>query len=104
MGQIFRRKSVDYLLAQSTGENRQLKRVLGSFDVTMIGIGAIIGAGIFAMVGEAAVGASSGYPAGPALLISFLLTAIACGLVYARARIALAEGARGLGGAAPVTH
>jgi len=70
---------VDYLLAQSAGENRQLKRVLGSFDVTMIGIGAIIGAGIFAMVGEAAVGASSGYPAGPALLISFLLTAIACG-------------------------
>ena len=79
MGSIFRRKSVDYLLAQSAGDNRQLKRVLGSFDVTMIGIGAIIGAGIFAMVGEAAVGASSGYPAGPALLISFLLTAIACG-------------------------
>ncbi len=79
MGHIFRRKSVDSLLAQSTGDKGQLKRVLGSFDVTMIGIGAIIGAGIFAMVGEAAVGASSGYPAGPALLISFLITAIACG-------------------------
>jgi basic amino acid/polyamine antiporter, APA family len=79
MGSIFRRKSVDYLLAQSASDQHKLKRVLGSFDVTMIGIGAIIGAGIFAMVGEAAVGASSGYPAGPALLISFLLTAIACG-------------------------
>lgn len=76
---MFRRKSVDYLMAQATGDNRQLKRVLGSFDVTMIGIGAIVGAGIFAMVGEAAVGASSGYPAGPALLISFILTGIACG-------------------------
>jgi APA family basic amino acid/polyamine antiporter len=76
---IFRTKSVDALLAESQDSSRQLKRVLGSFDVTMIGIGAIIGAGIFAMVGEAAVGASSGYPAGPALLISFIITAIACG-------------------------
>ena len=76
---IFRRKSVDDLLKESTQGSHQLKRVLGSVDVTMIGIGAIIGAGIFAMVGEAAVGASSGYPAGPTLLISFLLTGIACG-------------------------
>lgn len=76
---IFRTKSVDALLSESQDVTRQLKRVLGPFDVTMIGIGAIIGAGIFAMVGEAAVGASSGYPAGPALLISFLITAIACG-------------------------
>ncbi|MEW5797242.1 MAG: amino acid permease [Candidatus Zixiibacteriota bacterium] len=76
---IFRTKSVDALIRESQDQDRQLKRVLGSFDVTMIGIGAIIGAGIFAMVGEAAVGASSGYPAGPALLVSFILTAIACG-------------------------
>jgi len=79
MRSLFRTKSVDNLLAESRDATRQLKRVLGPVDVTMIGIGAIIGAGIFAMVGEAAVGASSGYPAGPALLISFLLTGIACG-------------------------
>ena len=76
---IFRTKSVDALLRESQDGARQLKRVLGSYDVTMIGIGAIIGAGIFAMVGEAAVGASSGFPAGPSLLISFILTAVACG-------------------------
>ncbi len=76
---VFRRKSVDELLGEAKQGSKQLKRVLGPVDVTMIGIGAIIGAGIFAMIGEAAVGASSGYPAGPALLISFLLTGIACG-------------------------
>jgi len=76
---IFRTKSVDALLKESQDSNKQLRRVLGSFDVTMIGIGAIIGAGIFAMVGEAAVGASSGFPAGPSLLISFIITAVACG-------------------------
>src|SRR3989339_1442711 len=76
---IFRTKSIDALMHESVVKGHQLKRVLGSVDVTMIGIGAIIGAGIFAMVGEAAVGASSGYPAGPALIVSFVLTAIACG-------------------------
>jgi APA family basic amino acid/polyamine antiporter len=79
MYSIFRTKSIDALLKESEDSGKQLRRVLGAFDVTMIGIGAIIGAGIFAMVGEAAVGASSGYPAGPALLISFLITAVACG-------------------------
>lgn len=76
---IFQTKSVDEIMAESGERGHKLAKVLGSFDVTMIGIGAIIGAGIFAMVGEAAVGASRGYPAGPALILSFILTAIACG-------------------------
>ena len=76
---VFRVKSVDEIMAESGEKGHKLSRVLGAFDVTMVGIGAIIGAGIFAMVGEAAVGASSGYPAGPALIVSFLLTAVACG-------------------------
>ena len=76
---LTRTKSVDAILADSRARGHKLSRVLGATDVTMIGIGAVIGAGIFAMVGEAAVGASSGYPAGPALVISFVLTAIACG-------------------------
>lgn len=75
---LLRTKSVDAILGESTG-GHQLKRALGSFDVTMVGIGAIIGAGIFTMVGEAAVGAASGFPAGPALVLSFVVTAIACG-------------------------
>jgi APA family basic amino acid/polyamine antiporter len=76
---LWRTKSVDAIIRESEARGHKLVRVLGSLDVTMIGIGAIIGAGIFAMVGEAAVGASSGYPAGPALIVSFVLTAIACG-------------------------
>jgi APA family basic amino acid/polyamine antiporter len=78
-GCLWRTKSVDALIHESQTRGHKLVRVLGALDVTMIGIGAIIGAGIFAMVGEAAVGASSGYPAGPALIVSFVLTAIACG-------------------------
>ena len=76
---LFRTKSVDALVHESEVRGHKLARVLGQLDVTMIGIGAIIGAGIFAMVGEAAVGASSGHPAGPALIISFIITGIACG-------------------------
>jgi APA family basic amino acid/polyamine antiporter len=76
---LWRTKSVDALIHESEVRGHKLARVLGPLDVTMVGIGAVIGAGIFAMVGEAAVGASSGYPAGPALIISFVITAIACG-------------------------
>jgi basic amino acid/polyamine antiporter, APA family len=79
MGRLLQTKGVDELIGEAEDTPNKLKRVLGPFDVTMIGIGAIIGAGIFALVGEAAVGASSGSPAGPALLISFLITSVACG-------------------------
>ncbi|MDD5656303.1 MAG: amino acid permease [Elusimicrobia bacterium] len=77
--ELTRVKSVDAILAESKTRGHKLSRVLGAMDVTMVGIGAVIGAGIFAMIGEAAVGASSGTPAGPALVVSFLLTAVACG-------------------------
>ncbi len=72
---IFQVKSVEEIMAESHERGHKLPRVLGSFDVTMIGIGAIIGAGIFAMLGEAAVKGG----AGPSLIISIILTAIACG-------------------------
>ncbi|MFA5162245.1 MAG: amino acid permease [Elusimicrobiales bacterium] len=75
---IFRTKSVDRILAECH-DGPHLKRALGALDITLIGIGAVIGAGIFTMVGEAATGAASGHPAGPALMLSFLITAIACG-------------------------
>ena len=52
---------------------------LGAFDVVMLGIGAIIGAGIFATIGTAAAGDIARPGAGPALMLSFVLTAIACG-------------------------
>ncbi len=73
--QLFKTKSVDILTSEAEGGGQRLARVLGTFDVTMVGIGAIIGAGIFAMVGEAAVKGN----AGPSLVISLLITAAACG-------------------------
>ena len=60
--------------AEATGE-RSLKRTLGALNLTMLGIGAIIGAGIFVLTGLAAA-----LHAGPAVPLSFVVAAIACGL------------------------
>ncbi|MEO8226692.1 MAG: amino acid permease, partial [Gemmatimonadota bacterium] len=60
--------------AEATGEH-SLKRTLGALNLTMLGIGAIIGAGIFVLTGLAAA-----LHAGPAVPISFVLAATACGL------------------------
>jgi basic amino acid/polyamine antiporter, APA family len=66
-------------LPDSNPESSGLKRVLGAFDLTMFGIGAIIGTGIFVMTGTAAAGTVDRPGAGPALVLSFALTAVACG-------------------------
>jgi APA family basic amino acid/polyamine antiporter len=70
---LFRTKSVDVLLAELAGEH-QLRRVLGPISLTALGVGAIIGAGIFVLTGNAAA-----ENAGPAISISFVLSGIACG-------------------------
>ena len=54
--QLFRTKSLDALVHEGEDPTHQLKRALGAFDVVMLGIGAIIGAGIFATIGTAAAG------------------------------------------------
>jgi APA family basic amino acid/polyamine antiporter len=76
---IFRTKSLDEILASVGGPQFSLKRTLGAFNVTLIGIGAIIGAGIFATVGTAASGTAERAGAGPSLMLSFVITAIVCG-------------------------
>jgi basic amino acid/polyamine antiporter, APA family len=76
---LFRRKSLDQLSADLEEPEHRLKKALGALDVTALGIGAIIGAGIFATIGTAAAGDLMRPGAGPALLLSFVLTAIACG-------------------------
>jgi basic amino acid/polyamine antiporter, APA family len=76
---LFRTKNLDEILAAAQDEGHSLKRALGAFNVTLIGIGAIIGAGIFATVGTAAAGDASRPGAGPSLMISFVITAIVCG-------------------------
>lgn len=77
--QLFKTKSIDSLLQEGEQPKHQLKRALGAVDVVMLGIGAIIGAGIFATIGTAAAGDLARPGAGPALIISFVITAIACG-------------------------
>lgn len=80
MAGLFQRKSLDRLLAEGTRPDQQLKRTLGPWQLTALGIGGIVGAGIFSTVGTAAAGGANHPGAGPALVISFVLVAIACSL------------------------
>jgi APA family basic amino acid/polyamine antiporter len=85
MNNLFRKKSIaqiqedaaagmsDHVQDGTGGDGGGLRRSLGTFDLTMLGIAAIIGAGIFAMVGNAA---NAG---GPAVIVLFIFAAIACG-------------------------
>src|SRR6516225_8902770 len=77
--QLFRRKSLDRLVGETAEPQHQLRRVLGPVQLTMLGVGAIVGAGIFSAVGTAAAGGAEHIGAGPALVISFLVVAVACG-------------------------
>ena len=80
MADIFRVKPLDRLIADSERSGQQLKRTLGPLQLTSLGVGAIIGAGLFSTVGTAAAGGANHLGAGPALMLSFVLTAVACGL------------------------
>jgi APA family basic amino acid/polyamine antiporter len=75
---IFRTKNLDDILASAQGEGHSLKRTLGPVNVTLLGIGAIIGAGIFATVGTASAGDAVRPGAGPSLMLSFVITAVVC--------------------------
>ena len=68
---ITRRLAVEEVLKQK--DSSHLKRVLGTFELIMLGIGVIIGTGIFVITGTAA----ADY-AGPALMLSFVISGIAC--------------------------
>src|SRR5262245_26282732 len=80
IGHLFRTKSLDDLVAETHEEGHQLKKALGPWNLVALGIGAIIGAGIFATIGTAAAGDAHRLGAGPALMLSFVLTAVVCGL------------------------
>ncbi|MBC7898199.1 MAG: amino acid permease [Cytophagaceae bacterium] len=80
---LWSKKSLDLLMreADGTGEAVTLKRTLGALNLTLLGIGAIIGAGIFVLTGTAAA-----QYAGPAIVLSFVLAGLGClfaGLCYA---------------------
>jgi APA family basic amino acid/polyamine antiporter len=75
---LFARKSVAE--CEADAERRGgLKRSLGKWHLTALGVGATIGAGIFATTGTAIVGDALRPGAGPAIVFSFVLTAVACG-------------------------
>ena len=81
MSKLLRTKSVSEILddphAREGGTS--LKRVLKARDLIALGVGAIIGAGIFATTGEAAAGGADHLGAGPAVTMCYILVAIACG-------------------------
>lgn len=80
LGQLFRKKSIDQYISESDRANG-LKRNLSASNLVALGVGAIVGVGIFVVTGKAAANF-----AGPALTISFVISALACvmaGLCYA---------------------
>jgi APA family basic amino acid/polyamine antiporter len=109
--QLLQKKSIDKLIAEAAAPGHQLRKTLGPWSLTALGIGAIIGTGIFVLTGTAAAGEALEVPsllkaplidallhgqkalgmagrpgAGPGIALSFLLVAIACalaGLCYA---------------------
>jgi APA family basic amino acid/polyamine antiporter len=72
---LWRVKSTELILKQSEQQERGLKRILGPISITMMGIGAIVGTGIFVLTGVAAA-----KYAGPGLIFSFVLAGIVSGL------------------------
>ncbi|MFO0981142.1 MAG: amino acid permease [Planctomycetota bacterium] len=81
---LFRRKTAADIMHDAEHGEVTLKRTLGAWHLTMLGIGAIIGAGLFSSIGDMASGTT--FPdgsvrtlgAGPAIMPSYVLTAIAC--------------------------
>ncbi len=78
--ELFRRKPLEELVGSTIEPERQLKRVLGPVQLTALGVGASIGAGIFSSIGSAVAGGADHTGAGPAIIISFILVAVACAL------------------------
>ena len=81
MSSLFARKPLSLLFQEAESNEHGLRRHLTAWNLVLLGIGCVIGAGIFVLTGSAA----ANY-AGPALVISFVLSAIGCafaGLCYA---------------------
>jgi len=79
VSQLFRVKSLDRMFGDAERAGGHLRRTLGPVQLTTLGIGAIMGAGIFSTIGSAAAGGGGHIGAGPAIMVSFAMTAVACG-------------------------
>jgi APA family basic amino acid/polyamine antiporter len=78
--QLFRRKSLEQLVGETVEPQHQLKRALGPIQLTALGVDAAVGAGIFSSIGSAVAGGPEHLGAGPAIILSFVLVAVACAL------------------------
>ncbi len=78
LSDLVRTKPMEQLLDETEQPGKKLRRSLGPLQLTGLGIGAIIGAGIFSMVGTAAAGGADHLGAGPAIVLSFIMVAVAC--------------------------
>lgn len=78
MSHLFKSKNLSTIIEEADAQETKLKRALGAVDLISLGVGAIIGAGIFATIGSAIAGGAAHKGAGPAIAISFIFTAIAC--------------------------
>lgn len=73
---LLEKKSPDEIL--KVAESANLKKTLNAFDLIMLGIGAVIGTGIFTIIGIAAAGGPESVGAGPALIVSMIIAMLAC--------------------------
>lgn len=76
LANAFSKKSPDELIA--TSKKSELKKTLNVFDLIVIGIGAVVGTGIFTIIGTAIQGGPEGIGAGSAVVISMIFAAVAC--------------------------
>jgi len=77
---LFRTKSIDQILADADHPAHRLKKTLTAWDLTALGIGAIIGTGIFVLIGTAIVGDANRPGGGPGIILSFVLSGLTCAL------------------------
>jgi len=68
---LFRTKSIEQILSDADHPDHRLKKTLTAWDLTALGIGAIIGTGIFVLIGTAIVGDAHRPGAGPGIILSF---------------------------------
>ena len=80
LASLFRTKSIEQILADSERPEHRLKKTLTVWDLTALGLGGIIGTGIFVLVGTAVVGDAHRPGAGPGIVLSFILSGVTCAL------------------------
>lgn len=80
IGRLLRTKSIEQILTDADHPATRLKKTLTAWDLTCLGIGAIIGTGIFVLIGTAIVGDAHRPGAGPGIVLSFILSGLTCAL------------------------